>query len=91
LLVALTIGAIMRLTRLVTADYITKPIRERLAKRWGEDSKRAYLIECDYCASFYVAPVVATVVVLWPDNRVILIGLIALTASFLAGIVAAHE
>lgn len=91
LLVLLAVGATIRLTRLVTADYITTDIREWLTKRWGEDSKRAYLISCDYCASMYVAPVVATVAVLWPTNRVILIGLIALTASFVAGIIAAHE
>lgn len=81
----------MRLTRLVTADKIAEPIREPLIERWGEDSKRAYLLTCDYCASIYVAPVVATVAVLWGDNRVVLIGLIALTASFVAGFVAAHE
>jgi hypothetical protein len=91
LLVVLTIGATMRLTRLVTADYVTSPIRERLTDRWGEDSKRAYLIGCDYCASVYIAPIVATVAVLWGDNRVVLIGLIALTASMIAGLVAAHE
>jgi hypothetical protein len=91
LLVALTIGAIMRLTRVVTADYITKPIRDRLTRKWGEDSKRAYLIECDYCASFWIAPPVAAVVVAWPDNRVVWVILIALTASFIAGIIAAHE
>jgi hypothetical protein len=91
LLVLLVIGATMRATRLVTADKISEPIRERLIERWGEESQRAYLITCDYCASMYVAPVIATVAVLWPDNRVIIIGLIALTASFVAGYVAAHE
>jgi hypothetical protein len=91
LLVALTIGAIMRLTRLVTADKITEPIREWLTDRWGEESKRAYLVGCDYCASFWIAPPVAAVVVAWPDNRVVWVILIALSASFLAGIVAAHE
>lgn len=91
LLVVLAIGAIMRLTRLVTADALTEPIRERLIARWGEDAKRSYLITCDYCASMYLAPVVATVVVLWPDNRVVIIVLLALTASLVAGLVAAHE
>jgi Protein of unknown function (DUF1360) len=91
LLVLLAIGATMRLTRLVTADKITEPIRERLTERWGEDSQRAYLISCDYCSSMYVAPVVATVTVLWGDNRAVIVGLVALTASFIAGYVAAHE
>lgn len=91
LLVLLAIGATARLTRLVTADYITSPIRDRLIERWDEDSKRAYLLTCDYCASMYVGPAVATATVLWPTNRVIVIGLIALTASFVAGTIAALE
>jgi hypothetical protein len=91
LLVALTIGAVTRLTRLVTADYITKPIRDRLVDRWGEDAKRSYLITCDYCASMYVAFPVAFAVVWWPTNRGILIALIALTASLIAGILGKHD
>lgn len=91
LLVVLAVGATIRLTRLVTADYITEPIRDRLIRRWGEDAKRSYLVTCDYCASMYVAPIVAAVVVLWPDNRVVIAGLIALTASYLSGLMAAHE
>ncbi len=91
LLVLLTIGAVVRLSRLVTADKITESIRERLTDRWGEDSLRAYFISCDYCVSMYVAPIVATVAILWGDNRVIIIGLLALTASYVAGIIGAHE
>ena len=91
LLVVLAIGATVRLTRLVTADYLGHTIRERLTDRWGEDSHRAYLIGCDYCASMYLAPIVATVTVLWGDNRVILIGLLALTASQVAGMLGKHD
>ena len=91
LLVLLTIGAVVRLSRLVTADKITESIRERLTDRWGEDSLRAYFISCDYCVSMYVAPIVATVAILWGDNRVIIIGLLALTASYVAGFIGAHE
>jgi hypothetical protein len=91
LLFVITIGAVVRLSRLVTADYITHPIRDRLIERWGEDAKRSYLITCDYCASVYIAPVVSLVAVLWGDNRVVIIALLALTASFIAGIIGAHE
>jgi hypothetical protein len=90
LLVLLIIGATVRLTRLITADYLTSPIRDRLTERWGEDSKRAYLIGCDYCASMYVAPVVS-LAWLWPTNRVVLIALIALTASQVAGMAGKHD
>lgn len=91
LLVALTIGAVIRLTRLVTADYISEPARARLVRRWGEESQRAYLISCDYCASMYVAAPVAAVVVIWPDNRAVIGVLIALTASYLSGFIAGRE
>ena len=90
-LFVIAIGAVVRLSRLVTADKITESIRERLTARWGEDSLKSYLIGCDYCVSIYLAPVVATVAVLWPDNRVVIIVLLALTASFVAGIIGAHE
>lgn len=91
LLVVLVIGAVARLARLLTADKISEPIREWADRRYGEDSMRSYFVNCDYCVSMYVAPIVATVAVLWGDNRVVLIALIALTASFVAGTIAAHE
>ena len=91
LLVALAIGAVCRLARLLTADKISEPIRDWVERRYGEDSMRFYFVTCDYCVSMYVAPIVATVAVYWGDNRVIIIGLLALTASFLAGTIAALE
>jgi hypothetical protein len=91
LLVILALGATARLARLLTADKLTEPIREAVYRRWGEDSMRGYFVSCDFCVSMYVAPWVATCAVLWGDNRVIVIGLLALTASFVAGTFAAHE
>lgn len=91
LLVFLAIGATARLTRLVTADAITEPIRDRLIRRWGEDAKLSYLITCDYCASVYIAPWVAWVTIYWPDNRVVLIVLLALTASLASGLISKVE
>lgn len=91
LLTLITIGAIIRVTRLVTADYITAPIRERLSARWGQDSQRAYLINCDYCASVYVAAIISTISVYWGDNRIVIIALIALTASYATGFIAGKE
>ena len=91
LLVVLIIGATVRLTRLVTADYITHTIRDKLTERWGDESHLTYLISCDYCASMYLAAPVATVGWLWPDNRVVIIALIALTASQIAGMLGKHD
>lgn len=91
LLFLIALGATLRLTRLVTADRITEAPREWLLHRWGDESLRGYLLSCDYCASMYVAPVVAGVTVAWGDNRVVVAGLLALTASMVAGLVARWE
>lgn len=79
--------ATYRLVRLVTADKITEPIRafaER--RRWS-----GYLAQCDWCLSIWVAPGPAAAVVLWHDNRVVLIGLVALAFSAVTGLIATVE
>jgi hypothetical protein len=79
--------ATYRLTRLVTADKITEPLRafaER--RRWS-----GYLAQCDWCLSIWVAPGPAVAVVLWPDNRAVLAGLLALAFSAVTGLVATLE
>lgn len=91
LLFLLTLGAVLRVTRIITADYITQPLRERLINRWGENSQRAYLVTCDYCASFWVAIPLAATAVLWGDNRVVIIAFLALTASWFSGFMAGRE
>lgn len=59
--ITLIIGALVtaRITRLVTRDVITHPLRRRLILAWGTDSKLSYLITCDWCTSVYVAAAVA--------------------------------
>lgn len=48
------------------------------------------LIGCPWCISVYAAVPTATAALLWPTNTVIQIGLLACTASWVAGIVTAH-
>lgn len=43
--------AVARLTRLVTEDTITEPLRERLSDR----ERLHYLITCPWCSSPYIA------------------------------------
>lgn len=61
--------ATYRLTRLVTRDVITEPIRERIDKELdllassrvaekGFTEEIKYAMRCDWCASVYVAAVV---------------------------------
>ena len=44
-----------RLTRLVTRDTITAPLRDGLVKRYGHDSKIVEWVECPWCTSPYLA------------------------------------
>lgn len=48
-----------RLTRLVTRDRISAAPREWLLRRLDPDGLAAWLIVCDWCASFYVGMGVA--------------------------------
>lgn len=48
--------AVARATRLVTTDTITQPARDAIARRYPPDEiNPRYLVNCDYCASVYVA------------------------------------
>lgn len=97
LLTALAVLATFRLTWLINNDTIARPLRawayRHDVKRHGplEDDEvppLSYFVECPWCVSMYIAPIVAVVTVLWGDNRVVLIGLLALAASAVTGITA---
>jgi len=92
LLVVLTIGAIARLTRLVTGDTITHPIRDRIHERSFRETRSQGLwhwlddlLTCPWCTSIWLSVPVALVAVWYPTNRLVLAGLVALTASWVAG------
>jgi hypothetical protein len=52
--------AVHRATRLVTTDTITAPLRDAIARRYPPDRiNPRYLVNCDYCASIYVAAAIA--------------------------------
>ena len=88
LTLALVALATYRLTRLVTADRITDRLRD-----WcqGRGDFLAYLSTCDWCLSVWIAPWPAVAVVVWPDSRIVLAVLLALSASALTGLLAAIE
>lgn len=86
--VVLILLAVWRLARLVTADFITEPIRAAAARR-GE--KLGYLFECPWCLSIWLAPIVVAPAVAWPGNRVIFAAVLILAASGAAGLMATIE
>jgi hypothetical protein len=54
LLLVLTLAS-FRVTRLVTRDTITEPLRSRIP---DNDSGLGYLIRCDWCAGIWVSGVI---------------------------------
>lgn len=50
--------AAFRLTRLVTRDDITEPLRHRVIARVGSDSLIAEGLTCDWCVGVYAAFVI---------------------------------
>lgn len=52
-------SATYRLTRLITEDEITRPLRERLWDRYPPESTAiGYLISCPHCVSIYAGAAV---------------------------------
>lgn len=85
LVVALTVLATARVTRLVTSDKLTAPLRKRLIDRLGDESWVTYLAHCDWCTSMWVSAPAAVVVTLYP-NRWVLMVLMWLAISQMVGL-----
>jgi hypothetical protein len=91
--------ATARLTRLISADKVSKPIRAWVVNRWGSGSWLGYLLHCRWCVSMYVAPLAAAAVIwLVPAYRqswwlpTVLVGaLLALTFSHGTALLAGLE
>ena len=70
----LALGATGRITRLITSDTITAPLRARAARVIREETRDAFatFITCPWCVSVWVAPPVIALG-WWParaDDRV---------------------
>lgn len=77
--------ATFRLTRLITRDQITAPLRNRVWKRFPPSTQLGYLLTCDWCISIYVATLVVISYILVPS--VMLIIFAGLSLSALTGII----
>jgi hypothetical protein len=93
----LVVGAVARLTRLVTKDTITAPARDWIEARakkaggrklWGKVDD---LVNCPWCVSVWVSAPVALAAVFLPRNRLVRAGLVALTSSWLAANIQIRE
>lgn len=88
----LAFGATARLTRLITGDTITRPLRERIATRYGPDSMPAEFVTCPWCVGFWVALLV-TALAFTPavaGSRLFQFLCTALTISWLYALIAVN-
>ena len=88
LIVLLVVVATYRLTRVFTADRIMDRFRA-----WAErtNSTIGYLITCDWCLSIWLAPIPTALVIVFPGNRLVVGGLLALSASAGTGLISLLE
>ncbi len=84
LLVVLVVLATARLTKLIIDDYILEPVRVWVNDHAGDGI--VYLIQCPWCVSIYVGAGVSVAAWAWRDQAWLIVALIALTASYLTGI-----
>lgn len=80
--------AVARVTRLVTSDYLTAPVRQWVVLKLGTTSKGAYLITCDWCTSLWIAAAAAPLAYWHSTNPWYLIPAIALAFSYIVGFLA---
>ena len=84
--------ATARLTRLVTTDVLTAPLRDPLvrwlAQRGAIAERLAYLVVCDWCASVYMGAAVTGAWWAWGETIWYTAALTALTASYVTGFLA---
>jgi len=90
-IIVLVALATARLTGLIVEDKITEPVRNWVAKHTKDDSKvqsaLAYLLFCPWCVSIYAGAALATLVYFAYGSGLVYIGLLALAASQVAGMV----
>jgi hypothetical protein len=84
-LVVLVVLATMRVTRLVTTDYLTEPPRRWVQRHAPE--KLAYLVGCPWCASVWTGAALALLAVRWPTWWVVAL-LLGLASSQVTGLLA---
>ena len=87
----LTMLAVARVTRLITADYLTADARAWALKRLDGHDKLQYLLVCAWCSSMWIGAAAAAAWWAWGDNRIYTAVCAALAASYAAGWLASKE
>lgn len=62
-------------------------LRVKVIVKFGEDSKAATLVQCDWCIGFWISTAVTSAALLWP-HKPLLIPLACFAASQIVGLLA---
>ncbi len=87
LLTLLTIGLAARITRVLTVDQISYPIRQRIVVWLGPDNWFAYLVTCPWCLGLWVSAGVGAASYFYGDTRWWFYVALAGSASLLTGLI----
>lgn len=79
--------AAARITRLITTDTLTDPLRLWIARTYESDWVDE-LFTCPWCMGFWVSLVTVLITLAYPDNPVVTIGVLAFAVSEVVGIIA---
>ena len=83
----LAVLATMRLTRLVTTDSITMPIRVQIVAKFGETHWMSRLLSCSWCIGFWIGAAVVSTTWFW-HNTYELLTVAIFAASQIVGLMA---
>lgn len=86
LILAAWVLAVARLTRLITRDKLTEPIRQAIAERLEDGSQLTYLVHCTWCSSIWIAFASAPAAITLTGVSWWLLPILALAGSQLVGL-----
>lgn len=87
-MIVLAVAATARLTRLVTADTITAPLRVAVVRKWGPSSMANEFIHCAWCVGMWLSLATAALTVAALDLSWWLYLPLALAYSHVVGLAA---
>lgn len=90
-LAVIAVLAAARITRLVTRDTITAPLRMAVVNRAGIESKLAELIQCDWCTGMWVSAATMGAAWAWGEHQWLTVPLTVLAAAHVVGWLATRE
>lgn len=82
----LTLGMTCRITRFITKDTLAAGLRSKVAARFGDDSKPAYLVTCGWCTSIWISAAAVPVALIAGDTTAYQAVATVLTVSYLTGV-----